>query len=162
MNKKSSLIILITLITSIIALTSVLILFGQKSIFTDEILKTKFGEIQKIEKEKSDLEQKVSKLENELSESNKRNEEFFQFLTDKEAEEIGGEITIVDGEATVIVRILNFRSGPSLSHGINRGLPRGEKLKVLEGREKADGYTWIEVEDKNGKKGWIASIYTKN
>ncbi|HEY8597356.1 MAG TPA: SH3 domain-containing protein [Thermomicrobiales bacterium] len=56
--------------------------------------------------------------------------------------------------ATVGVPMLNLRTGPGLDFPIIASLPRGTAITVLDGREVADSYFWVEVVV-DGRRGWL-------
>jgi uncharacterized protein YraI len=51
---------------------------------------------------------------------------------------------------------LSYRSGPGLNYARLALIKDGTILKVLEGPEEADGYTWWRLQDKDGFIGWAA------
>lgn len=65
---------------------------------------------------------------------------------------VGGYVKVVGAEADQ----LSYRSGPGLNYARLALLKDGTILKVLEGPEEADGYTWWRLQDKDGFIGWAA------
>ncbi len=59
----------------------------------------------------------------------------------------------------VNTRVLNFRTGPGLSHAIIRGLDRGS---LLEFKGQSHCFKWLNVIDMNGVEGWVYAGFTKN
>ena len=66
--------------------------------------------------------------------------------------EAGGYVKVVGAEADA----LSYRSGPGLNYARLTLVKDGTILKVLEGPEEADGYTWWRLEDEDGFIGWAA------
>jgi uncharacterized protein YgiM (DUF1202 family) len=66
--------------------------------------------------------------------------------------EVGGYVKVVGAEADA----LSYRSGPGLNYARLTIVKDGTTLKVLEGPEEADGYTWWRLEDEDGFIGWAA------
>ncbi len=70
-------------------------------------------------------------------------------------------IPVVEPGASVVVTgsgelQLRVRSSPSLAADTLGTLPDGALLKVLEGPETSDGYTWWKIESTEGLVGWAA------
>ncbi|HID87711.1 MAG TPA: SH3 domain-containing protein [Anaerolineae bacterium] len=65
---------------------------------------------------------------------------------------VGGYVKVVGAEEDQ----LSYRSGPGLKYARLTLLKDGTILKVLEGPEEADGYTWWRLEDEDGFIGWAA------
>ena len=65
---------------------------------------------------------------------------------------VGGYAKVVGAEADE----LSYRSGPGLNYARLTIVKDGTLLKVLEGPEEADGYTWWRLEDEDGFIGWAA------
>ncbi len=65
---------------------------------------------------------------------------------------VGGYVKVVGAEADQ----LSYRSGPGLNYARLTLLKDGTILKVLDGPEEADGYTWWRLEDEDGFIGWAA------
>jgi uncharacterized protein YgiM (DUF1202 family) len=65
---------------------------------------------------------------------------------------VGGYVKVVGAEADQ----LSYRSGPGLNYARLALIKDGTILKVLEGPEEADGYTWWRLQDKDGFIGWAA------
>ena len=66
--------------------------------------------------------------------------------------EVGGYVKVVGAEADA----LSYRSGPGLNYARLTIVKDGTTLKVLEGPDEADGYTWWRLEDEDGFIGWAA------
>jgi type V secretory pathway adhesin AidA len=65
----------------------------------------------------------------------------------------GGQV-VVQGTAGQKLRV---RTAPGLTHEVVAALDDGTKLKVLEGPQMADGYTWWRVQTAEGVVGWVAA-----
>lgn len=65
---------------------------------------------------------------------------------------VGGYVKVVGAEADQ----LSYRSGPGLNYARLTLVKDGTILKVLEGPEEADGYTWWRLQDEEGFIGWAA------
>jgi hypothetical protein len=65
---------------------------------------------------------------------------------------VNGYVKVVGAEADA----LSYRSGPGLDYARLTIVKDGTTLKVLEGPEEADGYTWWRLEDEDGFIGWAA------
>jgi hypothetical protein len=65
---------------------------------------------------------------------------------------VGGYVKVVGAEADQ----LSYRSGPGLNYARLTIVKDGTILKVLEGPEEVDGYTWWRLEDEDGFIGWAA------
>jgi uncharacterized protein YraI len=65
---------------------------------------------------------------------------------------VGGYVKVVGAEADQ----LSYRSGPGLKYARLALLKDGTILKVLDGPEEADGYTWWRLQDEDGFIGWAA------
>jgi len=70
---------------------------------------------------------------------------------------VGGYVKVVGAEADK----LSYRSGPGLNYARLDFIKDGTILKVLEGPEEADGYTWWRLQDKDGFIGWAADDWLK-
>ena len=51
---------------------------------------------------------------------------------------------------------LRLRTAPGLSYDVAASLDDGARLKVLEGPQTADGYTWWKLQTSSGTAGWAA------
>ena len=71
--------------------------------------------------------------------------------------EVGGYVKVVGAEADA----LSYRSGPGLNYARLTIVKDGTILKVLEGPDEADGYTWWRLEDEDGFIGWAAEDWLK-
>ena len=71
--------------------------------------------------------------------------------------EVGGYVKVVGAEADA----LSYRSGPGLNYARLTIVKDGTTLKVLEGPDEADGYTWWRLEDEDGFIGWAAEDWLK-
>lgn len=65
---------------------------------------------------------------------------------------VGSYVTVVGAGADGV----SYKSGPGLNYARLGLLKDGTILKVLEGPEEADGYTWWRLEDEDGFTGWVA------
>ncbi len=64
--------------------------------------------------------------------------------------------------ATVVVEgtggdKLRLRTAPGISYDVAASLEDGARLKVLEGPQTADGYTWWKLQTSSGTVGWAAA-----
>lgn len=67
------------------------------------------------------------------------------------------EITVGGYVRVLAAAGVNLREGPGVGQAAIRLLENGEVLKVVDGPQEADGYTWWKLEDKReGRTGWAA------
>jgi hypothetical protein len=64
----------------------------------------------------------------------------------------GGQVVVKGTEG----QQLRLRAGPALAQETLRIVEEGTVLKVLEGPEAADGYSWWKVQTDDGLVGWVA------
>ena len=70
---------------------------------------------------------------------------------------VGGYVKVIGAEADQ----LSYRSGPGLNYARLDFVKDGTILKVLEGPQEADGYTWWRLQDEEGFIGWAADKWLK-
>ena len=51
---------------------------------------------------------------------------------------------------------LKIRAAPGLDQGLVSTLPDGTRLRVLEGPQTKDGFSWWKVQTEDGLQGWVA------